>query len=111
MTVGERVKQKRTELGWTRQRLAKETGIPVSTLATLEYGDSRTSRSVVTIAAALGVSPSWLNDGSSTADLAVTPNTLTPDERRLLFLYRALLSADKKVAVRIIRGLVAGSEP
>ncbi|WP_153022951.1 helix-turn-helix domain-containing protein, partial [Rhodanobacter thiooxydans] len=53
MTVGDRIKQKREALGWSRTRLAKETAIPYSTLASIENGDARSSANVPAIAAAL----------------------------------------------------------
>ena len=111
MTVGERIKQKRTELGWSRLRLSKETGIPVSTLASLEHGDTRASTSTALIAATLGVDPMWLSAGRSRpADFEVPVLQQNTEERRLISLFRTLSSPDSTYVLRIIRGLVASSD-
>lgn len=63
MTLGDRIKRARETLGWDVPRLAKETGIPYSTLKGIEDGHQATSTKTPEIAAALGVSPLWLASG------------------------------------------------
>ena len=116
MTVGERIKQKRTELGWSRRRLADETGVPYQTLASLESGDQRSSTAIATIAASLNVDPLWLSGGRGSSNLAnelagFSPASLTPGERKLVAAFRELLTAEQKVVLRIVRGLASRSEP
>lgn len=110
MTVGIRIKHRRSELGWSRLRLSKETGIPVTTLASLEQGDTQSSRSIVRISAALGVDALWLSAGVGDSPAAAS-HGCTNEAKQLLAIYRILSPANQKLANRIIRGLAAGGEP
>lgn len=60
MTIGQRIKKTRAELGMTQQDLADKTGLTQPTLSELERGDSASSSYLPAIAAALGVSALWL---------------------------------------------------
>lgn len=58
MTIGERIEQKRIELGWSRSRLAEEAGVPYQSLGSLESGDQRSSTAIAVMPqdyASLGV--------------------------------------------------------
>ena len=63
MTLGDRIRRAREALGWDVSRLAKETGVPYSTLKGIEDGHQATSTKTPEIAAALRVSPLWLATG------------------------------------------------
>jgi len=55
--VGERIRARRTELGWTQEQLAKESGLSKGFLSDLEAGKrSVGADSLLAIATALGVS-------------------------------------------------------
>ena len=105
MTVGQRIKEKRTVHGWSRTRLAKECGMPYSTLAALESGDMRSSTALPTIAAVLGVDPLWLSCGRGKSETGDSSTLLPVDERQLLTHFRKLSRADKEVLARVARGL------
>jgi transcriptional regulator with XRE-family HTH domain len=60
-TIGERIKERRLARGMTGMALAKAAGIAASTLTELERGDSKGSKHLHRIAAALGVDPAELD--------------------------------------------------
>jgi phage repressor protein C with HTH and peptisase S24 domain len=62
-TVGERVFACRTERGMTQVELARLSRLTQPTISGLESGESNTSGSLASIAAALGVSALWLETG------------------------------------------------
>ena len=65
MTVGERIKQRRLELGLTQEELAKRMGYNgrTSVCVAEQRGDNVTTTRVAKFAKALGVSPMWLMFG------------------------------------------------
>ena len=65
-TIGDRVKERRTALGLSQPQLAKRVGgISYQAIQQLERGG--TSRHLVSIARALGVTAEWLQDGHGPA--------------------------------------------
>lgn len=64
-SVGKRVAFARTFRSLTQQELAKSSGIAQSSLASLESGRNKGSRSLVSLAKALNVSPDWLDTGKT----------------------------------------------
>ena len=66
--VGERIKTRRTELDWTQEQLAKESGLSKGFLSDLEAGKrSVGADSLLAIATALGVSMDHLMKGGLSA--------------------------------------------
>ena len=63
MDIGQRIRQEREALGMTRAELARLADIKYPTLAGIENGDQAGSTRLHAIAAALGVSISWLESG------------------------------------------------
>lgn len=63
MKPGERIKSEREAQKLERKELAAKAGIPYPTLAGIENGDQSGSTKMHAIAAALGVSASWLETG------------------------------------------------
>lgn len=62
--VGERIRQRRQELGWTQDQLAQKAGISKSFLSELENGKrSVSANNLLDIARALGVSIDFLMTG------------------------------------------------
>lgn len=63
MSTGARIIEARTEKGWDRAALVKESGVPYSTLAGLEDEHQKTSTATPKLAVALGVNALWLAEG------------------------------------------------
>jgi phage repressor protein C with HTH and peptisase S24 domain len=63
MTIGERIKQVRAELGMSRADLVRAADIPYPTLAGIENSDQGSSTRLHAIAKALRVRPEWLETG------------------------------------------------
>lgn len=63
MTTGQRIKERRMELGMSVARLAKLAGIAPTTLYDLERSDSKSTTKLHRIAAVLKVHAEWLETG------------------------------------------------
>ncbi len=69
--VGERIKKRRAELGWTQDQLAQKAGISKSFLSDLENGKrSVSAHNLLDLARALGVSLDFLMTGEVSQDQA-----------------------------------------
>lgn len=66
MTLGERIRERRQELGISRPKLAERAGIPYSTLAGIENGDQQGSTEVHKLARVLRCSVEYLVTGRKT---------------------------------------------
>lgn len=77
MSIGARVREARKDAKLTQEQLAKRVGIRQSTLSELENGESAGTGYVATMAAALGVSPLWLETGKGPKKLKSSPAELT----------------------------------
>lgn len=67
-TVGERVKQRRAELGWTQDALAEKAGISKSFLSDVENGRrSLGAETLLDLGRAMGVSLGYLMIGGGVA--------------------------------------------
>ena len=79
-TIGERVKERRTALGLSQPQLAKRVGgISYQAIQQLERGG--TSRHLVSIARALGVTAEWLQDGHGPAPAKIVSGRAAAPER------------------------------
>jgi transcriptional regulator with XRE-family HTH domain len=68
-SVGERIKQRRLELGWTQDQLCTKAGISASFLSDLENGKRSVSASnLLDIARALSVSLDYLMTGKASSE-------------------------------------------
>ena len=68
-SVGERIRGRRAELGWTQDQLAQKAGISKSFLSDLENGKrSVGANNLLDIARALGVSLDFLMTGTASQD-------------------------------------------
>jgi y4mF family transcriptional regulator len=68
-SVGERIRERRAELGWTQDQLAQKAGISKSFLSDLENGKrSVGANNLLDIARALGVSLDFLMTGEASQD-------------------------------------------
>ena len=100
MTVGERIKQRRIDLGITQTDLAKKMGYKTkSTICEVEKsGNNLTQSRISKFAEALGVTPAYLmgwEDGK--IDL-----TLTDGEKEIVIEYRKADDATKEMVKRIL---------
>ena len=63
-TVGSAIRKRRTELGWSQERLAKAADLHWTFVGGIERGERNVALlNIVRIAKALGVKPSKLQDG------------------------------------------------
>lgn len=101
MTVGERIKQRREELGLTQMQLAYKMGYNTrsSISRTEQAGDDIGTNRIVKFAEALNVSPAYLmgwEDGTG------VDFTVTDDEKLIIESYRRSDSDTKKMVKRLL---------
>ncbi|WP_048023898.1 LexA family protein [Raoultella ornithinolytica] len=65
MSLAERVKQKRIELGLTQEQAAEKAGIRQQSWASIEDGKTKKPRNIVGISKALNCDPTWLMTGGT----------------------------------------------
>ena len=65
MTIAERVKKKRTELGLTQAELAKRVGITQQSLQKIEDGRTQNPRKLISLSKEIGCDPEWLLLGTA----------------------------------------------
>ncbi len=63
-TIGDRIKERREELGWSQVELAQRAGVSAGTIGNLEAGLRLRPRGIVGLAATLGVHAHWLETGT-----------------------------------------------
>lgn len=104
MAMGARIREQRHQLRMTLRELSKRCGVKESALGNLEQRDSKKSDRVAAIAAALGVSTSWLLDGIS--DFVNVPRR--EDEAEMLALWRVIEPEEREELLSVLRTRVAG---
>ena len=110
MTIGQKIKQRRTELMWSQRELAAKMGYNNnSTVARIESGSVDIPHSrVIQFADVLGVSVGYLMGsdahpeelGALAADVLLNPDLL-----RLVQLYTELEEADKGMVMMLVENL------
>lgn len=65
-SLGDRLRHRRRELGWTQQKLAERAGTTQAVIQKIENNKSLRPRNLPRLASALGVSPAWLAFGRET---------------------------------------------
>lgn len=107
-SVGERIKQRRKELGLKQGELARQVGFSQATLSELENDPRAKSREIVKIAAVLGVSALWLSEGKGEklpdGTAPVIQHEIPPKVLRLAERL-ALLPDDKLKALSVLLGI------
>ncbi len=92
-TLGQRMRYKRLDNGWTQEQLAAKAGTNQAVIQKIENGKSLRPRKIDQIASVLGVNPAWLMFGdeadtslsSDARDLAKAWNKLPePHRSRIL---------------------------
>ncbi len=101
--VNERIKQICAEKGWSDYRLAKECGIPSSTVHNILHKVSAPSfGSLLKICSGLGITMAqfFAEDGGVI--------DLTGEQKEILELYNHLSFHNREIAIAYLRGLAAG---
>jgi len=62
-TFGDRLRHARKAQGWTQKALGEASGLSQSAIGNYESGQRYSSRALLRLAAALNVSPRWLDSG------------------------------------------------
>ena len=102
MAMGARIREKRLQLGMTLRELSQRSSVKESALGNLEQRNSKKSDRASAIAAALGVSSSWLLDG-----IADYGNALRQDnEAELLALWRIVEESERETFLSLLRAKV-----
>lgn len=78
MTIAERVKKKRTELGLTQAELAKRVGITQQSLQKIEDGRTQNPRKLICLSKEIGCDPEWLLLGT-TCEVRENPSSYNND--------------------------------
>ncbi|MBR1408859.1 MAG: helix-turn-helix transcriptional regulator [Clostridia bacterium] len=99
MEITARLKALLNERGWTVARLAKEAGLPESTLRSLFSRNTEpTMKTLEAVCAGLKITPDqFFNDASEIG--------LREEERRLLFQWACLRESDKELVYALIESL------
>ena len=108
MTVGERIKARRKQLGISADDLAAAIGVSRSTMFRYEKGDIEKvpGDTLVPIANALHTTPQylmgWLSDPDDDFVPPPTAESYTPAERALVRAYRIASPADRQIIDNIV---------
>ena len=100
-TLAKRLSWARAQMGLSQQDLARAADVSQGTIGNLEAGIRNTARKITSIAAALGVDPGWLADGTGHP---------IPGTGHIVPAPIAVDSADLEFAVKLL-ALVAQSTP
>ncbi|MGM9661703.1 MAG: XRE family transcriptional regulator [Oscillospiraceae bacterium] len=106
MSLGERIRQRREELGMTRLELAQQLGVSRSAVGNYEIGISSPKEEVLLkLFQVLQTEPNYLFQDSFFA-----PSAPLPEERRLMERYRSLSRAGRETAHTVLGALCAMQE-
>lgn len=70
MSIGERVKLKRLEMGLSQEELAVKSGTTQQSIVNVETGKTKSPRNILDLARALNVSPEYLKDGVADSNVS-----------------------------------------
>jgi transcriptional regulator with XRE-family HTH domain len=99
ITPGERIKNRRAELGLSQGALARMVGMAQSTLSEIERGDTKlpSADNLLRMSKALGVTQAWIVTGRE-GEVEV----LTPDEERLFSQLRKMSDTKRAALLSMI---------
>lgn len=100
-SLGERLRYRRRQMGWTQEQLAVQAGTNQAVIQKIENGKSLRPRKIDEIAEVLEVNPAWLMFGDDNA----TP--LTDDAKDLAEAWMGLPEQDQQRILSEVR-LLAG---
>ena len=89
-TLGERLRYRRRQMGWTQEKLALKSGTNQAVIQKIENGKSLRPRKIDEIAAVLEVNPAWLMFGDERAV------SLTPEAREVAEVWQALPEGERE---------------
>ena len=98
-TLGERLRYRRRQMGWTQEKLASKSGTNQAVIQKIENGKSLRPRKIDDIAAVLEVSPAWLMFGDDKA------LPLTDNARELAELWMGLPEQERSLILKQVRQL------
>ena len=98
-TLGERLRYRRRQMGWTQEQLAVQAGTNQAVIQKIENGKSLRPRKIDEIAAVLEVSPAWLMFGDDKA------LPLTDSARELAELWMGLPEQERSLILKQVRQL------
>jgi transcriptional regulator with XRE-family HTH domain len=107
-SVGDRVKERRKDLGLKQGELARRVGISQATLSELENNPTTKTKEVAKLAAVLGVDALWLADGTGEKIPDGTAPVIQheiPDKVLKLAERLLLLPDDKLKALSVLVGI------
>jgi len=100
-TLGERMRYRRRQMGWTQEQLAVQAGTNQAVIQKIENGKSLRPRKIDEIATVLEVSPAWLMFGEDKA------SPLPEEARTIAELWLRLTEADRERLKSEIQHLAA----
>jgi transcriptional regulator with XRE-family HTH domain len=84
LALGERIRELRTERGYSQESFADRCGVHRTFMGTVERGESNLSfHNIAKVAATLGVTLSELFQNIEGRAITLTPETVTPTQRRM----------------------------
>ncbi len=104
MDLGEKIKQRREDMGLTMEDLGDRVGVAKSTIMKWEHGDIAHMRmdKITALAKALGVSPLWV--------LGMEPQGAAPDTQAMLSLYEGATDKGRHMAFGVLLSNQKGDE-
>jgi len=100
-TLGERLRYRRQQMGWTQEQLAVQAGTNQAVIQKIENGKSLRPRKIDEIADVLDVNPAWLMFGDERA------TTITDEAREVAEIWMTLSDGERERMRSEIR-LLAG---
>ncbi|WP_395391435.1 helix-turn-helix domain-containing protein [Novosphingobium sp. BL-8A] len=112
MGLGDRIEERRKEVGISQAELARRVGVRQSTINSLVNGNSRTSRSLLKIARELQTTPAYLTGESDdpAGNLPLSDIVLSSDERDWIELLRGLEIRDRQAVLQLTRSLATSAK-
>ena len=98
-TLAERLRRKRTEVGWTQEQLAQKVKSSQAVIQKIENGKSLRPRRIDLIAEALGTTPAWLMFGDDVT------SSLDSEALELAKVWSKLSKPHRSAIQSILRGL------
>lgn len=112
MTLGQRIKQRRKEVGLSQSKLSKAAGVSDSSISLWESDiTSPRGENLHKLASALQCSPTWIlfGDEDKTPTTPIEPEKqpqLNDEEHELLQLYRSLPESEQQAQLQNLRARV-----
>lgn len=110
-TIGQRIKERRTELKLTQRALAKLVNVAHVTISQWENDQtSPKGDNLFQLSDALGKDPAWIQRGNDSGDSDSTAGAviLSPEQRQLIDLFNRLPSSERQHHIDALRDTVEG---